>query len=594
MSLSERYGLDDNLPVDRIDNAPSGKLIPRSLLGGVVLRMRKSSLSPDMPSNSKVNSKRKGSKKPFKLFRRKQDSPQSTDTDSTQPNTGLSQAATPDVHAAPSDSPPADGSSIPRETEAPLTRGVTEDAVVSNISLALDVAEKLAGYFRTVPFVAPAAGLLSQGLKVYKEVKDTHDERDRLLARVTCINQDLCATILRMEGTSHGDLLMRLKSDVETYAGFKTNRLVDLAIQQGDMKGALIEVYDMVSITYEKVCLLELSIVDKFEEWLGPLPNMKEKQYETQKIRKAGTGNWLLNNNKFIQWGENPGLLWIQGNFIDDLFRDQQHFNDLRKPSAVAFFHFDFKDKAGHTIERALRHIILQFSASSPYHYRALEEQHKVSNGATLPTYQDLQHILRTLLREIGRTYLVLDALDECGEELEQLMDLISRLRFKDVACISLDSHITEGDIKLFVDKELRESQKLETWVPHADEISNRVVSRSGVDLGFGLVLRFELVRVLRKERSLNGGSFDAFVLVPGLPTETYREHGGRLLRQRHDLRAIVGHNGLGLHLLGTGTLRKAIPIKALDDIASNFLQVAVRPAVRFQFWSSVRGDQSR
>jgi hypothetical protein len=48
-------------------------------------------------------------------------------------------------------------------------------------------------------------------------------------------------------------------------------------------------------------CLLELSIVDKFEEWLGPLPNMKEKQYETQKIRKAGTGSWLLNNNKFIQ-----------------------------------------------------------------------------------------------------------------------------------------------------------------------------------------------------------------------------------------------------------------------------------------------------
>jgi hypothetical protein len=38
---------------------------------------------------------------------------------------------------------------IPRETEAPSTRGVTEDVVVSNISLALDVAEKLAGFFQT-------------------------------------------------------------------------------------------------------------------------------------------------------------------------------------------------------------------------------------------------------------------------------------------------------------------------------------------------------------------------------------------------------------------------------------------------------------
>jgi hypothetical protein len=60
-----------------------------------------------------------------------------------------------------------------------------------------------------------------------------------------------------------------------------------------------------------------------------------------------------------------------------------------------------------------------------------------------------------------------------------------------------------------------------------------------------------------------------------GLVTETYREHGGRLLRQRHDLRAIVGREGLDLDLLGTGTLRKAAPIGALDDIASNFPEVA-------------------
>jgi hypothetical protein len=106
------------------------------------------------------------------------------------------------------------------------------------------------------------------------------------------------------------------------------------------------------------------------------------------------------------------------------------------------------------------------------------------------------------LLREIGRTYLVLDALDECSEELGQLMDLILRLRewdesplhllftsqpwtefidgFKDVTSICLDSSVTERDIKLFVDKELRENRKMKTWAPHTDEISKRVVSQSG------------------------------------------------------------------------------------------------------------------
>jgi hypothetical protein len=42
MSLSERYGLDDKLTGGSgIDNAPSGKLIPRSLLGGVVFVWRR-------------------------------------------------------------------------------------------------------------------------------------------------------------------------------------------------------------------------------------------------------------------------------------------------------------------------------------------------------------------------------------------------------------------------------------------------------------------------------------------------------------------------------------------------------------------------
>ncbi|KAJ7791012.1 hypothetical protein B0H13DRAFT_1936098 [Mycena leptocephala] len=71
---------------------------------------------------------------------------------------------------------------------------------------------------------------------------------------------------------------------------------------------------------------------------------------------------------------------------------------------------------------------------------------------------------------------------------------------------------------------------------------------REKVDLGGDSVLSstsvqgrtVELPQMLHKERSLNGG-FDAFGLVHGLVTETYREHGGKFLRQRRNLRATRG-----------------------------------------------------
>jgi hypothetical protein len=40
---------------------------------------------------------------------------------------------------------------------------------------------------------------------------------------------------------------------------------------------------------------------------------MKQKQHETQKLRKEGTGTWFLKGTKFIEWQDNAGALWIQG-----------------------------------------------------------------------------------------------------------------------------------------------------------------------------------------------------------------------------------------------------------------------------------------
>jgi hypothetical protein len=55
------------------------------------------------------------------------------------------------------------------------------------------------------------------------------------------------------------------------------------------------------------------SVQGKYEKWLGPLPNIKQKQNETLKHRKEGTGDWFLNGDTFTSWQDNPGSLWIWG-----------------------------------------------------------------------------------------------------------------------------------------------------------------------------------------------------------------------------------------------------------------------------------------
>ncbi|KAJ7898904.1 hypothetical protein B0H14DRAFT_3852971 [Mycena olivaceomarginata] len=288
----------------------------------------------------------------------------------------------------------------------------TAESVIDNLSLALGLAEQVI-------------------LQAYKEAKDASEKRDILDAQVSNLTGDLCATVLRIEATNCPDLIGRLKLDLERYAAlitkasdfvdkydtqgkivrwaarnqlgeemdtlnqelnsfgarFRTNRLVDLAINQSANTETLNKIYDM-------------AVKERLEKWLQSPPDMSQKQHDTEKLRKDGTGHWFLEGDRFIEWQDHAGFLWIEGpsgagksvlssTVIKQLFADARLFDDGEKsrPPAVAFFYFDFRDKERQSVESALRRIVLQLSAQ----YRALDEQYKLSNGQKLPSYEDLR-----------------------------------------------------------------------------------------------------------------------------------------------------------------------------------------------------------
>ncbi|KAJ7894077.1 hypothetical protein B0H13DRAFT_2276518 [Mycena leptocephala] len=197
------------------------------------------------------------------------------------PATGPAQpvSAPPSKNPSPTTNTPSISLLSPSASNPPIatTKSTkTKDTIVDNVALAVDVVADLSGFIESVPFIEPVARLLSRIITVYKKVKATDEKRDALLARIMNITRDLHATVLRMESTGHVDVLTRLKSDLEIYASllakasefiveydqlgalhrglarnqlegelstlqqdldsfgarFRTNRLVDLAIQQ--------------------------------------------------------------------------------------------------------------------------------------------------------------------------------------------------------------------------------------------------------------------------------------------------------------------------------------------------------------------------
>jgi hypothetical protein len=149
-----------------------------------------------------------------------------------------------------------------------------------------------------------------------------------------------------------------------------------------------------------------------------------------------------------------------------------------------------------------LRRILLQLSAQSPHPYTVLRNQYTASSGQKLPTYQELVGILTQLLRELGPTYIILDALDECDDEdFAKLFDLVSTLRawketplhlmitsqprdiftenFEGVPRITLNVNIIQKEIEVFLAGEIRDNRRLKIWRPHATEIVDQIMRKS-------------------------------------------------------------------------------------------------------------------
>jgi hypothetical protein len=154
-------------------------------------------------------------------------------------------------------------------------------------------------------------------------------------------------------------------------------------------------------------------------------------------------------------------------------------------------------------MEIALRRLVLQLSRRCPVSYRTLANSYEASSGEKVPAYAELLVLLQKLLQELECTYLILDALDECGNydivatfvqkitawsgvRLHVLITSQPRDIFEtsfssleNLLRIPIQKNTTSDDITLFVMNTLTSSKMLKAWESKSDTIISRIIQKS-------------------------------------------------------------------------------------------------------------------
>ncbi|KAJ5170039.1 uncharacterized protein N7500_002822 [Penicillium coprophilum] len=178
-------------------------------------------------------------------------------------------------------------------------------------------------------------------------------------------------------------------------------------------------------------------------KWLSTV-DPAESHHSARAKHEQGTGDWLLDSEELRLWLTNAReVIWLYGipgsgktvhcsTIIEHV---QRICRNEEKPVAFCiYYYFEFKDQKRQTFDGFIRSAIAQIcqqSAVFPRQVRRLYED-KINKGQD-PSAATLVETFLILLTEIGKSYIILDALDECLAQKE-IFDLIQRVK-DNIAC---------------------------------------------------------------------------------------------------------------------------------------------------------------
>ncbi|KAH9055878.1 hypothetical protein EDB83DRAFT_2225192, partial [Lactarius deliciosus] len=249
-------------------------------------------------------------------------------------------------------------------------------------------------------------------------------------------------------------------------------------------------------------------------KWIAP-PDPSVNYNTASGAHHEGTAEWCTKGNTLANWKASGSLLWIHGKpgsgksiLSSAIIRDIKPLSNARS-AFLAYFYFDFKDKAKQDTRALISSLLVQLSDQSDIFCDALFSLYSAhKQGSEQPTDESLSQCLKYMLTTAGPVpiYLILDALDECpyGTGLpsprEMLLDLVDELvklrlptlrlcvtsrpeydirtALKPLATQDVSLHDDSGqtqDIKRYITDVVRSDRRMKRW---RDEEKDMVIEK--------------------------------------------------------------------------------------------------------------------
>jgi ankyrin repeat domain-containing protein 50 len=256
---------------------------------------------------------------------------------------------------------------------------------------------------------------------------------------------------------------------------------------------------------------------EKVLTWLKSVDTSLNHDLAREK-HEPTTGNWFLESKHFDEWTKaTKASLWLQGNpgagktiLCSTIIEDVKQKCNSTPCDQYAYFYFDFREKR--TVVDMLRTVIVQLCARKkevPNELHSLYQQ--CSPYHRQPTQTELVKILEfsSLLSNSHRTFVIMDALDECpvGADRTALLKaiedmirksskylnvLVTSRKERDIVdkleplidnSISLKEDDVDPDIVLHIQECLRKDAKLRQW----DDMIKKKIQRDLTEKAHGM-----------------------------------------------------------------------------------------------------------
>jgi len=171
-------------------------------------------------------------------------------------------------------------------------------------------------------------------------------------------------------------------------------------------------------------------------DWYSPA-DFADQQTDQFSRRESGTGHWFLQHAEYLYWRDHanaallcPGIpgsgkSMMVATVVNDIQTQFAAHNDV----AIAYLYCNFNRQTEQDLRRMLATLVRQLfqeQAQLPDSVTALYKTHR--DRATRPSTDELKRVLHSLVSSYKRVFLVIDALDECGNTEQQRDHLLDEL----------------------------------------------------------------------------------------------------------------------------------------------------------------------